>query len=198
MTISEADQLLTGSLEEFQAASFTLYVRDPYWPDEYRLVSMPGVTVKEPMYGFVSPPRSRKVVCEGDPELFCEDARTAHSSQSQVPLQKTVRKHRELFNDFGMREKVGAYARFFLPAQDRPLGILFANFPQVTTFGESLQSQLRELASTLSSAVPDLIAELGKAGRRFLGRGRQDPASESLFSKSLRNSFFKRTVSRPA
>src|SRR5712692_10363969 len=54
--IQSADATLRRALRSIGARCATFYVRDPWYTNELRLVSMPGVRVKEPMHGFASFP----------------------------------------------------------------------------------------------------------------------------------------------
>jgi len=51
------NEVLQGKLDEIvvnlHASSCTLYLYDPQWPSEFRLIGMSGVRFQEPLYGFV-------------------------------------------------------------------------------------------------------------------------------------------------
>jgi hypothetical protein len=72
--VQHVEQLLEGARQQLGAGSCTIYVADPYWPNEYRLVCMLGVRYPESMHGFITPdPRTRHRVCEGPNEVFCTE-----------------------------------------------------------------------------------------------------------------------------
>jgi len=47
------EQILDLGRQGLRISAVTFYVRDPWWTDEFRLLLMPGVKVREPMYGFL-------------------------------------------------------------------------------------------------------------------------------------------------
>jgi GAF domain-containing protein len=147
------------------AASCTFYVPDPFWPDELRLIAMPGIQFTEPMHGFSFPPHSKRVIAEGTTEIFSpnvqSDDRLREGTES--PLDKIEPGKRYLFGDFVERERIKSSARLLHRANGSIESALFVNFTEKTEFDGPLQTQMRDLLSHLVSKLPALREELRKS-----------------------------------
>jgi putative methionine-R-sulfoxide reductase with GAF domain len=171
MEISWLNKLLDDERLNLGATSCTLYVPDTYWDGEYRLVSMPGVKIREPMYGFGFPASSRRLICEGDPEVFESGRSAAAFCGVEPPAPQGVHEeHRMLFGGFGEREGVAAFARLFHPGPDgKPGAVLFVNFGHDVSFGNRLQDQIRSiLNNTIVPHLGDITSELRRLDARPL------------------------------
>jgi hypothetical protein len=137
--------LSTKPLEEAKrdigADSMTFYMRDPVWPDELRLIAMPGVQLLEPMFGFSFPPHSKRVVAEGPAEIF----QRGHSFEKELreesawPLDKIDANRRSYLVNFVEREEIRSSARLTYKLGNYIEAVLFANFVKSTTFDEALK-----------------------------------------------------------
>ncbi len=162
MILDGLREILKLEGNEIGAASCTLYVRDPFWPDELRLIAMPGVKLTEPMHGFSFPPHSKRVVAEGDLEVFSSDSRSnetlreaADSPRDLIDPEKNF-----LFGDFVERESIKSSARLTHQVDGRIEAVLFVNFVEKRKFDKALKATLRKLLKELVKNLPGLDAEL--------------------------------------
>src|SRR5258708_28085437 len=101
MSIKEITELLHRESAGLGATSCTLYVPDPYWTDEYRLVCMPGVKIQEPMHGFISPDQSKRIIYDGRLTLFCPPDDLIQTSEKLLTIPETIPEDKRiLFADF--------------------------------------------------------------------------------------------------
>src|SRR5688500_9018893 len=166
----EVRETLERAKAELGASSCTFYVRDPFWPDELRLIAMPGVRLKEPMHGFSFPPHSKKVLAEGKPEIF-ESASRRREHQlredSEAPLEGIPDDRRYLFGDFIEREGIESSARLWHVDKkkgagkgDIPDGVLFVNYAEGKVFDPQCKKQIKDLLRSLVANLPELRDEL--------------------------------------
>lgn len=150
------NEALESAMLDTGATSCTFYVRDPFWPDEMHLIAMPGVTVKEPMHGFTFPPHSKRVVAEGELEIFSADTRFKNELREDAgwPLDHIDEDKRFLFGDFVEREGIKSSARLTHAPDNHVEAVLFVNFAQTTTFDESLKDKLRQLLQRCVFELP--------------------------------------------
>jgi GAF domain-containing protein len=162
MILDRTREELELARKRLKAASCTMYVRDPFWPDELRLIAMPGVKLNEPMHGFSFPPHSKRVLIEGEPEIFSADSSTTKQLRevTESPLNLIDRKKRFLFGDFIEREGVKSSARLWHVKDGRIEAILFVNFAKTRKFNESLVQSLRDLRDKLIVNLDELVNEL--------------------------------------
>jgi GAF domain-containing protein/transcriptional regulator with XRE-family HTH domain len=147
--------ILQKACKEMRASSSTFYVRDPFWPGDFRLVAMPGVQMQEPMHGFVGLEGTQRVLKMGDCEFCTDTLATTDRRDTQVKLPTTIPADRRiLFSDFVEREGVRASARLLIKSGDTVEGVLFVNFPEKTDFTAALQQQLTELRDSLRVEIP--------------------------------------------
>ena len=69
--IDEFELILDREREDVGATSCTFYVPDPYWEGDFRLISMPGVKLRERMHGWISSEAIKRLFCEDGLEIFC-------------------------------------------------------------------------------------------------------------------------------
>jgi putative methionine-R-sulfoxide reductase with GAF domain len=170
--IGRAEMILGTELTALGASCATFYVRDPWWHGEYRLVLMPGVTIAEPMHGFVFPQAVKQLICEGDPESYFADAREGnrlrsrsaeHEAASQIGLRRHLAQLIEkdkLFGSFLERENVASFVRLHHRDNHGVAAVLFVNFAQRIEFAQPLRAQLRALLRKLVDLLPEIDAEL--------------------------------------
>lgn len=103
------ERRLRSGLESIGATSITVYVQDPFFHKELRLVLMPGVQVDEPMHGFLYPVSSAHQVNSGSDEPTFRIYR--EPVEYPEPLATLVASD-PLFGDFATREGVRSWARF--------------------------------------------------------------------------------------
>jgi serine/threonine protein kinase/GAF domain-containing protein len=156
------NQMLETERSEIGATSLTFYVRDPIWPEELRLVAMPGVQLKEPMHGFSFPPHLKRVVAEGGLEIFSSDSRSQQElrEDAEWSLDKIEPEKRFLFGDFVERERIKSSARLTQKRNDRTEAVLFVNFAETTVFDEPLKKKLRDLLTRCVKDIDPLRDEL--------------------------------------
>lgn len=147
---------------ELGASSCTVYVVDPYWKDEFRLLACPGVKLQETMHGFVTP---EPVVSEGAGESFCVDAASAYSEPQRrnngfaIP-QNIPPEVRHLFGDFVTREGVVSSARLSSRRSGAVEVILFVNFGARTFFNATLRKRMRKLLDDIQAYRQGIFEEL--------------------------------------
>jgi GAF domain-containing protein/transcriptional regulator with XRE-family HTH domain len=158
---TRVNAILEDARQTLRALSCTFYVRDPFWPAEWRLIAMPGVQVPEPMHGFVCPEGTRSVLEMGDCE-FCPDTlATTVRRDLHIKLPGTIPAgHRRLFSDFVEREGVGASARLLIRDGGSIEAVLFVNFSEPTGFSIDLRRKLEALRDTLAGEVPAITRML--------------------------------------
>jgi GAF domain-containing protein len=163
MVLDEIRETLEMAREELGAASCTFYVRDPFWPEELRLVAMPGVRIVEPMYGFSFPPHSKRVLAKGEPEIFTSDSQSKEQLRETVktPLDGIAPATRVLFNDFIEREGIKSSARLWHKDKDSiPKAVLFVNYTETKEFDEGCKEKIRDLLGSLVEKLPEISKEL--------------------------------------
>jgi GAF domain-containing protein len=169
MNIRELTEYLEHVRVALGAASCTLYVPDPYWIDEFRLVCMPGVKMQEPMHGFLSPDQSRRNIYDGRHILFCPPDRLVDPTRHQIPIPATIPEDKRfLFGDFWEREGVQSCARVGgvdgSPENTKvpPKAVLFVNFTTVVDFDEELRAKIKGIYAEVLKSIPDVTRELKK------------------------------------
>jgi hypothetical protein len=158
-SIKAARKLVVTARRELGASSCIVYLRDPTWTQEFRVLSCPGVKLPEPMQGFVGPV---PVVTGGASESFCLDARLdsqRRNSSCEIPesIPATIR---PLFGDFVEREGVVSSARLAYPKNRTPKVIIFVNFNRRITFSEDIKRRTRRLLGELLCYRAKISAEL--------------------------------------
>ena len=71
---------------EVDAASFILYLRDPQWPDDFRLAASSGIVHMEPMHGLLLwPPRDGGALIQTTDQFldYGDNAIESHTNQEQ-------------------------------------------------------------------------------------------------------------------
>ncbi|MGB7923393.1 MAG: SpoIIE family protein phosphatase [Pyrinomonadaceae bacterium] len=151
---------------ELDASSCTFYFRDPYWPDEFRLVAMSNVRFKEPMYGFVSPESARRTIAKGDDKIYITQTRIDKKNREQRKVLESVPESKLLlFGDFVQREGVQAYARLIHTnkAGERD-AVLFINFSEKgKKFDDGIKLRFDEF-------FDELLAEFEKIQDKLIKR----------------------------
>lgn len=161
MLIQQLQQRLDKGRADLNALSCTFYFRDPYWSDEFRLVAMSGVRLKEPMYGFVSPASARNTILKGQQEIFKQTQMARRLRETPVILKFVPEEKRHLFGDFILREGVNAYARLTHVNDDGEReAILFVNFSKRTKFDPKLTSKIRRFFKALLADFDKIQKEL--------------------------------------
>ena len=162
MLIDSLNQKLERARKNFNASSCTLYVSDPHWTDEYRLVAMAGVQKEETMYGFISPVSARRIIAEGGKEVFSTDAR--QNEQFHEPLLAVNHIPEELcslFGDFGQREGVQSSARLtHVDGSGKREAIFFINFSTRTVFDKPLKDGIRFFFRDVVAALKGVQEQL--------------------------------------
>src|SRR3712207_4363275 len=161
--LDEVNETLERAREELGAASCTFYVRDPFWPEELRLVAMPGVRLLEPMYGFSFPPHSKRVLAKGEPEIFTSDSQSKEQLREKVntPLDRIAPETRVLFNDFIEREGIKSSARLWHKGKGSiPEAVLFVNYTETVEFDDGCKKKIRDLLARLVEKLPAISKEL--------------------------------------
>lgn len=169
--LEQAEAILRELMQSESASSCTLYVADPWWDGEYRLVLMPGVKITEPMHGLMLPLVSRRRVIGSQTYEFFENAASAKQLRDELtgPLSKFAASKPQIYGDFVMRENVASCAR----VRYRDELSLFVNFDAPHGDPRKLRmpiraacEKLRKLATTLREelvAKPFPIADLLRA-----------------------------------
>lgn len=161
MYIEDLHQLLNEERQLLYAASCTFYVRDPYWPDRFRLVCMPGVRLREPMHGFIFTESGRKIICEGPEEVFCEEPDPIALEEEPPAVPLTIRPELDfLFRDFAGREGVKSYARLFHKSGGVVDAILFVNFSEKRIFNDALKDAIRAVMVKAADKLQNVVNEL--------------------------------------
>jgi putative methionine-R-sulfoxide reductase with GAF domain len=138
---------------ELGAASVIPYVANPFVPDDFRIVCMPGVALHEVMHGSVGLPSesSKRLITEGDPEVFlpelCED--DGLDPELAAIIEQHAEANRRLFANFVQREGIRARARLAHRVNGRTLLALFVNFARPTPFDEQKKGIIRRLFQRL-------------------------------------------------
>jgi serine phosphatase RsbU (regulator of sigma subunit)/putative methionine-R-sulfoxide reductase with GAF domain len=138
--------------------SITVYVRDPHWRGDLRLIAMPGVSVTEPMHGLLFPRHTSEEIFSGDAlAAYVADAEQSELLRhgEQGALVNPARNSRRLFGDFVAREDVRSCARFIVRDGSETRAVVFFNFSRRCEFDDavkgSLQSALRRIESHLDA-----------------------------------------------
>src|SRR5262249_10588289 len=119
--------ILEDSLNRLGAASCTLYVRAPWWTDEFRVVLMPGVRIPDPMHGFLAAPGLSRIP-PGEDEVFCPDAPTDPRVLEDLgPERLALARRNPLFGGFVQREGVASCARFVHREGGEVQAVFFVN-----------------------------------------------------------------------
>jgi GAF domain-containing protein len=163
MHLDNLDRILDEERKLLHADSCTFYVRDPYWPDRFRLVSMPGVRLREPMHGFIFTEGGRRVISEGEKEVFCTEPEQFLPPEEEPPtVPLTIRRDLAfLFRDFAGREGVKSFARLFhIGSGDVVDAILFVNFSEKKEFDPGFRTAIHAVLSKIVGILPDVADEL--------------------------------------
>lgn len=175
MFITRVNKKLDEERDVLKASSCTFYIRDPHWTDQFRLVAMSGVHIKEPMYGFVMPYSSRRIVAEGELKIFSTDV--CNDERFHVPqvfLRDIPEDRQALFGDFVQRENVQSAARLIQTNSDgQQEAILFMNFSKKIEFTESIQSEICSFFQSLIAELSTIKRALIKLDAKWLSEATQ-------------------------
>jgi GAF domain-containing protein len=160
--LEEGRRRLEDGSKKLGAASCTFYVRDPWWPDEHRLLYMIGVTITEPMYGFLFPASAKQVITSGPPEEYFQYPADAEGPRANPPalFRKLDDEKRVLFESFARREGVKSCARLLHRDGGGVAATLFVNFASRTEFTADLKKEIRNLMREMTDLLPVTTAEL--------------------------------------
>lgn len=201
--IEQARAIIEDGKQALAASSCTFYVQDPLWHDDWRLLFWPGVKYQEPMHGFIFPESAKRVIVEGEPEIFSAYATTEGRLRGNpVRLQgkMTTGLGKRLFGDFVEREAVKSSARLLHHAGKAVDAILFVNFAKHRDFSSTVRETIRALMSDLCQLLRPIAKELeesdSKAVRTLLRimhpsyelsalRFQDEPASVQRYFKDL-------------
>jgi GAF domain-containing protein len=158
---ARARLILEDSLHRLKAASCTLYMRGPWWSDEFRLVLMHGVRIPDPMHGFLLAPQLSHIG-PGEDELFSPDSPADPRLVEEMSAERIalVRRKGPLFGGFVLREGVASCARFVHRQAGAVQAVFFVNYSAPVSFDEPLRCQLRSLWVWVRSLLPGLGREL--------------------------------------
>lgn len=161
-SIETIRQILATECVKLEASSCTLYVRDPYWTDELRLLAWPGVKFPETMHGFLNQETSRAVVLEGPDISFVDDAASdfQRRNNSFVVPRTISAKKRHLFGDFVEREGVISSARLAHRVGASVEAVLFVNYGTRKVFSPELKMQIEKLLDRLVPYLDGVSREL--------------------------------------
>jgi hypothetical protein len=175
-----AKRMIRTAMSDLGAESATLYMRDPSWLDEYRLVLMPGVTMREPMHGFLFPLRTKQVIEEGDTEwIVLQPANRLHDGRREsdtLGLQLDHRpvseraKIRRLFGSFAEREHVECMARYQIGDGSHIDAVVFFNFSHTASISNEQRACMRLCADALKAQLRNLKEQIRQSDRLALAR----------------------------
>jgi GAF domain-containing protein len=171
MLINSLNRKLKSAAGKLKASSCTFYIRDPHWIDEYRLVAMTGVKRDESMYGFTSPESARRLLTEGEAEVY-RTVTPPGEAGDKLPLVGGVPANiRQLFVGFSEREGVRSYARLthYNDAGECE-AILFVNFSHIEEIDGELKNRIRSFFGGLVAMLPEIRQEVIKRDARWLGQ----------------------------
>jgi sigma-B regulation protein RsbU (phosphoserine phosphatase) len=166
--VASIDQLKVAIDEakgSFEADSCTFYIQDPWWPEDLRLLFMPGVTIQEPMHGFLMPLHSKDRIMKGEEIELIDDAR-ADSRMTDKDLPQTLARltrTKPIFGNFALREGVHSYARLiFQKSHASAHASLFLNYITKKTKAslEEMRPRLKQLLEELWPLLSGLGEEL--------------------------------------
>lgn len=162
--LRRVEQWLDDARAALGACSCTFYARDPWWPDEYRLVFMPGVKYPETMHGFNIPEEARRMITAEWSSPFVSDVQAAGWTESDLAIrsQELVLSPEQapLFARFASREGHRSCARLQHRDSHGVRAVLFVNFARPTTFEPGLRERIRGVMAGLVERLPLLDAEL--------------------------------------
>ncbi len=168
--IEEAQDLAKEILAELGASSCTFYLRDPFWQNEFRLLCMPGVKIRPPMFGFLHPIDARRILASGMEEEFVTDVRsstTLFANHGAVNF-KGDEERKRLFGNFVEREGVISCARLQSGSKSgQPTAMLFVNYECLHEFSEAEEAQLRAYMRMFSALVPGIYGDIRDHGSRL-------------------------------
>jgi len=166
--ISDLEELLNEERLRLGASSCTFYAQDPYWGNEFRLICMPGVMLREPMYGWIFNKRARSHFCEGGLEVFCTEIMLPKESDEVATIQADSL-NGYLFHNFAGREGVKSFARLHHIGTDGAIdAVVFVNFGETKLFDDQLKGRLREVLDKTVQALPGIIEELRRLDAEHL------------------------------
>jgi len=177
LILDDIKETLAEARIELGAASCTFYVRDPFWPEEFRLIAMPGVRLTEPMQGFSFPPHSKSVLADGNPLIFTSDSESTEQlrEKGSIPLDRIPSETQDLFGDFIRREGIKSSARLWYQGEDPvPQAVLFINYTESRDFDDEFQANVQRLLPELTGNLSKLSDELrnseaGELAQAILG-----------------------------
>ena len=152
--LENASKIISELMEAVSANSCALYVTDPLWDDQYRLLLMPGVQITEPMHGLMYPRISKGRVSSGRTYEHFEDAEGSWQLRDQLtqPLRDFAITKPQVYGDFVAREKVASCARCVCPNEMT----LFVNF---TTRREN-SARLQDTIERSRDQLKDIVGKL--------------------------------------
>src|SRR5688572_9920881 len=143
--------------------SCTLYLRDSLWQREYRLAACWGVSLREPLSGFLS----AKNVTEGERFVFDthKEATVMVNDLSQISPDVL-----DLYGTFCQREGVRAYARVVYPNPPQPPdAILFLNYAKPRSgFSAKEKEHCRGILASLQPQLAAVRRQLVEDDRDWL------------------------------
>lgn len=165
--------MLESYLRNLGASSIILYVKDPFWVNEYRLVCMPGVELTEPMHGFMFPDDARHIISEGEKvEVHRQNLRdtrmysTMYHKTSTIPVDR-----RRLFGNFVDREHVhSVIRRHFSDSSGKISAVMFINYSDDRVMPNRIESLTRSIEGEIASHLPSIDSSLRSSGLVLLSQ----------------------------
>ncbi len=160
-TLTMLESRLTAEINQLSGEglhSVTVYVRDPWWRGDLRLIAMPGVRVTEPMHGLIFPRHTSDALFTGQEAMFIDDAKRSALLRHPVhgPLSELARRWPTLFGDFVEREEVKSCARFLIKNGTEVGAVVFFNFVRSRSFNDAIKDRLKEIVGWLENELPEV------------------------------------------
>ncbi len=164
-TRTTPEQILQEGMQRLNALSCIVYIRDPWWKDQFVPALMPGVRITEPMHGFVLPLSSYERVAGGadaqEETYFRDTTQAAELHDETSPALARLIRDNPLFGDFTVREGVGSSARFRHFGDDgKADAVLWVNFARPRQKFE--RKKLCELRKAIFDCLPDIVAQYAR------------------------------------
>lgn len=167
------EKLLLTYMAEVGASSAILYIKDPIWLNEYRLICMPGVHLTEPMHGFMYPDDARHLISEGKCfEIHRKNVRDSRMfSKMHHRLHAVPQSRKRLFGNFVEREGVTAVMRRVHIDESGDVSMaLFVNFYNNDSAPRDIKTSSGRLMEKLLTQVPHIIKSIRISSLPMLSR----------------------------
>jgi serine phosphatase RsbU (regulator of sigma subunit) len=136
---------------QLKADSITLFIPDPWWPGALRVLYKPGVSVQEPMHGFLPPGLVERLSIAPPIAILDYSQKGDESRPVRHALLAELAKKESLYRDFVGRENIRVSVRAVHRSERTLNAVLFVNFTRPKRITKQHSQLIQDFMNTFVS-----------------------------------------------